>query len=254
MAISRSLGGTSLTTRSPIKISPAEISSRPAIRRRVVDLPQPEGPTSTRNSLSRTSRLTSLTDKEFLVLVGPLPRRQVGQKPPHLRFPRPHHAVAARLQPFHETPPPHPVSLLRPPFIMTPPQLPDQTLFPHRPAGVPGRQRRLLLPRTAGGRRVPFFPLSAFVGRMGRGVRGEVFRVQDSAVGVRCSAFSSVCQVAPRHVEKPVQRPLRHRQLRFPQPPPPPLHLADEQPRRSHRRPLPRPLAKTEIFHDGQTI
>ena len=86
-----------------------------------------------------------------------------------------------------------------------------------------------------------------------RGVRREVFQIRGSVLNVRCSAFSSVCQVAPRHVEKPVQRPLPHRQLRFPQPPPL-LHLRHEQPRRSHRCPLPRPLAKTEIFHDGQPI
>src|SRR5262249_46038749 len=61
MAMSRSLGGRSLTARSPMEISPAVISSRPATMRRVVDLPQPDGPTSTMNSLSRMWRLTSLT-------------------------------------------------------------------------------------------------------------------------------------------------------------------------------------------------
>src|SRR5215471_2054269 len=61
MAMSRSLGGRSLTTRSPMEISPDVISSRPATMRRVVDLPQPDGPTSTMNSLSRMWRLTSLT-------------------------------------------------------------------------------------------------------------------------------------------------------------------------------------------------
>src|SRR3972149_2710310 len=59
--MSRSFGGRSLTTRSPIVISPAVISSRPATLRSVVDLPHPEGPTSTMNSLSRTWRFTSLT-------------------------------------------------------------------------------------------------------------------------------------------------------------------------------------------------
>ena len=47
--------------RSPMYISPPEISSRPAIIRRVVDLPQPEGPTKTINSLSAISRLKSGT-------------------------------------------------------------------------------------------------------------------------------------------------------------------------------------------------
>src|SRR5512132_2549174 len=59
--MSRSFGGRSLTTRSPITISPPVISSSPATMRRVVDLPQPEGPTRTTNSLSRMLRFTSLT-------------------------------------------------------------------------------------------------------------------------------------------------------------------------------------------------
>src|SRR4029450_8644584 len=59
--MSRSFGGRSLTIRSPITISPAVISSRPATIRKVVDLPHPEGPTRTMNSLSRTWRFTSLT-------------------------------------------------------------------------------------------------------------------------------------------------------------------------------------------------
>src|SRR6185436_9599967 len=61
MAMSRSFGGRSLTTRSPMTISPAVISSSPATIRSVVDLPQPDGPTSTMNSLSRMWRFTSLT-------------------------------------------------------------------------------------------------------------------------------------------------------------------------------------------------
>src|SRR5882672_1308287 len=59
--MSRSLGGRSLTTRSPMAISPAVISSSPATMRSVVDLPQPDGPTRTMNSLSRICRFTSLT-------------------------------------------------------------------------------------------------------------------------------------------------------------------------------------------------
>src|SRR5438046_10677844 len=59
--MSRSLGGRSLTTRSPMTISPAVISSSPATMRKVVDLPQPDGPTRTTNSLSRMLRFTSLT-------------------------------------------------------------------------------------------------------------------------------------------------------------------------------------------------
>src|SRR6266446_10089516 len=58
MAMSRSFGATPLTTRSPIAIRPPEISSSPAIIRRSVDLPQPEGPTSTQNSPSSTATST----------------------------------------------------------------------------------------------------------------------------------------------------------------------------------------------------
>src|SRR5690349_5683119 len=50
--MSRSLGWTLLTTRSPIEIVPEVIFSRPASIRSRVDLPQPEGPTSTTNSPS----------------------------------------------------------------------------------------------------------------------------------------------------------------------------------------------------------
>src|SRR6476661_2731470 len=68
--MSRSFGGTSLTTRSPIFSSPPEISSRPAIIRRLVVLPQPDGPTRTMNSPSLMARLrssTATTSPYFLV-------------------------------------------------------------------------------------------------------------------------------------------------------------------------------------------
>src|SRR6202047_5364588 len=45
--MSRSLGWTLLTTRSPIEIVPEVMFSRPASIRNRVDLPQPEGPTRT---------------------------------------------------------------------------------------------------------------------------------------------------------------------------------------------------------------
>ena len=61
MAMSLSLGGTSLTLRSPIYSSPSDTSSSPAIIRRVVDFPQPDGPTRTTNSLSLISRFRSGT-------------------------------------------------------------------------------------------------------------------------------------------------------------------------------------------------
>ncbi len=52
MAMSRFLGSTSFMSFPSMYSSPPEISSRPATMRRVVDLPQPEGPTRTMNSLS----------------------------------------------------------------------------------------------------------------------------------------------------------------------------------------------------------
>src|SRR3990167_4273410 len=61
MAMSRSFGGTWFTSLFPIRISPPVASSRPAIMRRRVDLPQPDGPTMTRNSRLSTLRFASLT-------------------------------------------------------------------------------------------------------------------------------------------------------------------------------------------------
>src|SRR5688500_10391806 len=61
--MSRSLGGTSFTTLPPMLIVPLVISSSPAIMRSVVDLPQPEGPTSTTNSRSEISRLIRSTTR-----------------------------------------------------------------------------------------------------------------------------------------------------------------------------------------------
>src|SRR5689334_19522880 len=54
--MSRSAGSTSLTTRPPMSISPPEMVSSPATMRSSVDLPQPEGPTSTQNWPSPTSK------------------------------------------------------------------------------------------------------------------------------------------------------------------------------------------------------
>ena len=68
--MSRSFGGTRLTTVPPIAISPSVISSRPAIMRSSVDLPQPEGPTSTQNSPSAiatsTPRMTCVDAEPLL--------------------------------------------------------------------------------------------------------------------------------------------------------------------------------------------
>jgi hypothetical protein len=48
----RSFGGMSFTTCPPMLMRPPLISSRPATMRSSVDLPQPDGPTSTQNSPS----------------------------------------------------------------------------------------------------------------------------------------------------------------------------------------------------------
>src|SRR5438045_5115695 len=59
--MSRLRGARSVTSRSPMEIVPAVTSSSPASIRRSVDLPQPDGPTSTRNSPSWISSETSST-------------------------------------------------------------------------------------------------------------------------------------------------------------------------------------------------
>ena len=57
MAIRRSRGARSLASSPSSRMAPAVGSSRPATIRRTVDLPHPEGPSSTMNSPSPTSRL-----------------------------------------------------------------------------------------------------------------------------------------------------------------------------------------------------
>src|ERR1051326_2665861 len=59
--MSRSRAGTSFTTRSPMRMVPALTVSSPATMRSVVDLPQPDGPTRTRNSPSPITRSTLRT-------------------------------------------------------------------------------------------------------------------------------------------------------------------------------------------------
>src|SRR5918992_5636021 len=55
MAMSLALGGSSFTTRSPIRIVPLVMASSPETILRAVVLPHPEGPTRTMNSLSAMS-------------------------------------------------------------------------------------------------------------------------------------------------------------------------------------------------------
>src|SRR5689334_2762878 len=61
MAMSRSFAITSFIRTPPMRSSPSLISSRPATMRNAVDLPQPDGPTSTRNAPSATVRSRSVT-------------------------------------------------------------------------------------------------------------------------------------------------------------------------------------------------
>ena len=61
MATSRFRGCTWFTTSPSTMISPAVMASRPASIRSSVDLPQPDGPTSTTNSPSEMSRLSEVT-------------------------------------------------------------------------------------------------------------------------------------------------------------------------------------------------
>src|SRR5262249_27112564 len=71
MATPRARGGVSLTTSSLIRTSPDVWRSSPAMILRKVVLPQPDGPSSTRNSPSGTDMLTPSTagtsPKSFLI-------------------------------------------------------------------------------------------------------------------------------------------------------------------------------------------
>ncbi|SCM75769.1 hypothetical protein KL86PLE_30216 [uncultured Pleomorphomonas sp.] len=58
MATPRSEGGVSVTSAPSMAMRPEVVSSRPAISRSKVDLPQPDGPTKTTNSPLSTSRST----------------------------------------------------------------------------------------------------------------------------------------------------------------------------------------------------
>ena len=59
--MSRSAGATCVTSRSLIEIVPEVTDSRPAIMFNKVDLPQPEGPTNTKNSPFSMPMLMSLS-------------------------------------------------------------------------------------------------------------------------------------------------------------------------------------------------
>ena len=56
MPIARSFGSAQVTSRPPMWMLPSSVSTSPAIACSSVDFPQPEGPSRTRNSPSRTAR------------------------------------------------------------------------------------------------------------------------------------------------------------------------------------------------------
>ena len=62
MAMPRSLGSCQVTLRPPIQIWPSSTSIRPAMALSRVDLPQPDGPSSTRNSRLRDLEIQPLED------------------------------------------------------------------------------------------------------------------------------------------------------------------------------------------------
>ena len=78
MFTSRSNGGTRVTSRPASSMSPSSGSSNPAIIRSIVVFPDPDGPSSEKNSPSRTSRSTwstaATSPKRF---TRPVPRTAI---------------------------------------------------------------------------------------------------------------------------------------------------------------------------------
>jgi hypothetical protein len=84
MAMSRSLGGTKVTSFSPISTRPPSSGSSPASMRSAVVFPDPDGPTRTMNSPSLMSRsrastaggasfaYTRVADTNFTLAIGDL--------------------------------------------------------------------------------------------------------------------------------------------------------------------------------------
>src|SRR5512138_3133714 len=83
----RARGGRSVTSLPPMRTSPRVGSSSPAIIRRSVDFPEPDGPRKTRNSPSRVTRLTSLTAPSSpLLKILVSPRASTTATPPPSRL------------------------------------------------------------------------------------------------------------------------------------------------------------------------
>ena len=79
--MSRSRGATRLITRSPMRISPSVIDSSPASIRSAVVLPEPDGPTSTRNSPSPASSVSSRTASTLSKRLVTWSKRDRGHQP-----------------------------------------------------------------------------------------------------------------------------------------------------------------------------
>ena len=83
MAMSRSRGGTLVTSRPPMTICPPDVSSSPAMQLSRVDLPQPDGPTSTRKSpcvMSMLIDFSTSTAAEALDQIAEFEHRRVRRR------------------------------------------------------------------------------------------------------------------------------------------------------------------------------
>src|SRR6266536_663394 len=103
MPQSRFSGGSPVTSRSPIRIEPAVGGSKPAIMRRVVVLPQPDGPRSAMSSPSAIRRERASTARtspnRFVRELSVMPDKLVSRTPGsavarHPLVPNLHHVIA----------------------------------------------------------------------------------------------------------------------------------------------------------------
>src|SRR3954451_25345315 len=105
MAMSRAFGGTSFTTRSPMRTWPRDTDSSPATIRSAVVFPHPEGPTSTMNSLSAIDRLSSWMASVPSSKIFHTSSKTISamRSPPSCRDPpRPSHVRRRRRRPLDE--------------------------------------------------------------------------------------------------------------------------------------------------------
>ena len=102
MLVGRLLGGTSVIACPSMKISPSLGNSKPAIMRRSVVLPQPEGPSSEKNSpwrIAISAASTAVTSPKRLVTAAMWMKAVVqGRRPPSCADPP---LFARQAQPAH---------------------------------------------------------------------------------------------------------------------------------------------------------